>query len=119
MLIIRQGSTPTITMGIPDHDDDDKTIDMEHIGNAWVYIWKIKGRPIITKKMSKSEVIKDNENRELKVTLTQEDTLSLPLGICYIQIKLFFNDTNGALPSSEAPVRVLVDGNAEVISNDN
>lgn len=119
MLIIRQGSTPTITIGIPEGDDEGESIDMEKITNAWVYIYDHAGKILVDKKMSANEVTKDNVDRILSVRLDQEESLALPLGTLYIQVKLYFGEDAIALPSCEDIVRVLPDGKKEVISNEN
>lgn len=119
MLIIRQGSTPTITIGIPEDDNEGEAIDMEKITNAWVYIYDHAEKILVDKKMSADEVTKDDVDRILSVRLEQKETLALPLGSLYIQAKLYFGEDATALPSEEYPVRVLPDGKKEVISNEN
>lgn len=119
MLILRQGSTPTIAVGIPECDDESESIDMTKITNAWIYIYDHAGKILVDKKMSASEVEKDDVERTLSARLSQEETLALPLGTLYIQVKLYFGDEAVALPSCEDSVRVLPDGKKEVISNEN
>ena len=118
MLILRQGETPVITIGIPDD------INYFDVTNVWFYIYRDvsplrdEKSVLIDKSYAKSELEYDEIEGVVKVYLSQEDTLALPVGTAYAQLKLYFSDGT-AMPSSECPVRVLKDGKGEVISNDN
>lgn len=71
MIEIRQGTTETIKITIP------KEIPLEDITSVWVYI-SFHGNIIIDKKGD--EIIIDAEKQELRVPLTQRETLRLPAG---------------------------------------
>lgn len=84
-MIIRRGTTPTIDILIPEY------INWSDVNVAWVYIWQ--GSVKIDKSL---EDIDASAFPVIRITLTQEDTLSLTPVIgpdgARIQVRLLMND---------------------------
>lgn len=97
MMIIRRGSTPTITANIPED------IDLSEVVNCWLYFNQCN-KVVVDKLITDIDI--DVQNHTITTSLSQEDTLRLKVGTCLIQIRLLLADDT-CLPSSEAPVRVL------------
>ena len=92
---IIQGSTPSITCSIPEE------IDMELIQNIWLFVSQKEGynktKLVVDRKAD--TITKDIENRTIKVTLTQEETLALnPDCSAVIQIQFYMEDES-SVPS--------------------
>jgi len=98
MIKIRQGTTTTITVNIPED------IDISTITEAWLYI---KFDELQLDKVLDDMLVDEEENRFL-CPLTQEETLALPLGYRgFIQIRML--DENGAAYTSDPLVPVLIE----------
>ena len=102
---ILRGTTPTITANVRSN------IDLSNITHIWVYIYQ-QGNIVIDKEVIGSEVEIDDTDKTIKVTLSQEDTLSLKADIgALFQIRLLLsNDTALATPAVNVIIREVYKG---------
>lgn len=95
MIAIRRGTTPLITIELPEE------FDVESITTVWIYI--SQNEEVVIDKVTEDVEIAENT---LSVALTQEETLSLEAGLAILQCRLL-NDEDVAFASQASSVRVL------------
>lgn len=102
---ILRGTTPTITANVRSN------IDLSDITHVWVYIYQ-QGNIVIDKEVIDSEVDIDATNKTIKVTLSQEDTLSLKADTgALFQIRLLLSSGLAlATPAVNVTIREVYKG---------
>lgn len=108
MELIR-GTTPTIVINVIDE------IDLSRVIEIWVYFYQ-SGTVKINKKLE--DVSFNVQDRQIILTLSQEDTLSLKAGESLFQIRMLLQDGN-ALATRESSVKINEIYKGGVITEDN
>lgn len=92
-----RGSTPVIKINLPDK------VDLENVSEIWVTIKNFYTK--ITKKLSEDNVDVDVEGHNVKIGLTQEETLTLSPGEARVQVR-FLTDNGQSFPTNEMIIQV-------------
>lgn len=93
---ITRGTTPRIVINVK------SDMDLSSIKVIWVYISQ-NSRVVLNKELP--DVMIDNDNRTITMTLSQNDTLGLKVGDGIFQIRFLMND-NTALASKPCKIGI-------------
>lgn len=81
---MRRGTTPTFIFQL-----DSPDLDLTTLSQVWVTIDDGRNEPTT---WDISSVTIDNENKQISLYLTQEETLSLATGVARVQIRMLTTD---------------------------
>lgn len=86
MAIIR-GTTPTLTFHVLNEQ-----LDLDEIAEVWITFKTKAGVKVREITYTKEDVIIDNTEHNIELSLSQEDTLNLPDTNILVQMRVRFND---------------------------